>query len=313
MEQNGTNKVANSCNVSYICNSCDYITSRKSSYDKHLYTDKHNRKLLSLKTHICYICNKKYTTASGLWKHKQKCNIQIEEEKVEVEEPVGFTTQMFYELLKQNNEFKELIIEQNNELSKQIIGQNTEFKEHMIELASKQTINNNTTNNNTTNNSFNLHFFLNDTCKGAVNMSDFVSQLQVGIHDLEETGRLGYAEGVSRIFINGLKQLEVNKRPIHCSDLKRETVYIKDENQWKKGDENNTELTSAIRDVAHKNIMQLYCWADAHPESTIINSKQNDQYMKLMGKSMPGGNHEEADRSHKKVSKNIMKNTTIGK
>jgi hypothetical protein len=238
---------------------------------------------------------------SSLCKHKKKCGYKIQDkiqDKIQLSPPVEFTSQMFYELLKQNNEFKELIIEQNAE--------QTKLTKQVIELASKP---NNTTNNT----SFNLQFFLNDTCKGAVNMSDFVSQLQVGIHDLEETGRLGYAEGVSRIFINGLKQLEVNKRPIHCSDLKRETVYIKDENQWKKGDENNTELTNAIRDVAHKNIMQLYCWADAHPESTIINSKQNDQYMKLMGKSMPGGNHEEADRSHKKVSKNIMKSTTIGK
>ena len=252
MELNGTNKVAKSCNY-----------------------------------HICDICSKKYSTSSGLWKHQQKC-IDKKETNVKTEEPIGFTSQMFCDLLKQNNE-----------LTKQI-----------IELSSKPTINNS---NNNSNNSFNLQLFLNETCKDALNISDFVSQLQVGIKDLEETGRLGYAEGISKIFINGLKQLDVSQRPVHCSDYKRETMYIKDENIWEKEDVTHLKLTNAIKDVAHKNIQQIPLWTLKHPQHKDISSKCNDTYMKLVSEAMSGTTMEESDKNYKKIAKNIMKETVIDK
>lgn len=292
MELNGTNKVAKSCNMKFICNSCDYNTSRKSSYDKHLLSSKHrlelngtNKVAKSCNKYSCDICSKKYNTSSGLWKHKQKC---IDKGKETTELPTGFTPQMFSDLLKQNNE-----------LTKQI-----------IELSSKPTINNS---NNNSNNSFNLHFFLNETCKDALNISDFVSQLQVGIKDLEETGRLGYAEGISKIFINGLKQLDVNQRPVHCSDYKRETMYIKDENIWEKEDVTHLKLTNAIKDVAHKNIQQIPVWTLKHPQHKDISSKCNDTYMKLVSEAMSGTTMEESDKNYKKIAKNIMKETVIDK
>ena len=199
------------------------------------------------------------------------------------------------QLSQQNNEFKELLIEQNKQI---------------IELSSKPTINNS---NNTTNNSFNLHFFLNETCKDALNITDFVSQLQVGIKDLEETGRLGYVEGISKIFINGLKQLDINQRPVHCSDSKRETMYIKDENHWTKDDIENVILTNAIKDVAHKNIQQIPIWSKAHPEHKDITSKCNDIYMKLVSEAMSGTTMEESDKNYKKIARNIMKESVIDK
>ena len=160
---------------------------------------------------------------------------------------------------------------------------------------------------------FNLNFFLNETCKDALNISDFISQLHVGIKDLEETGRLGYAEGISKIFINGLKQLEINQRPLHCSDVKRETIYIKDENQWGKDNEEKTKLTKAIRKVAHKNIEQIAVWTEKNPEYMDYNSKYSEKYMKLIGEAMPGATYEESDKNYKKIARNITKKSIIEK
>ena len=275
---NGHEKVAESCDVKYYCESCDYKTSRKSSYDKHILTPKHVK--LQQRC-VCNICNKSYSDRSGLFKHKRKCGTQITQ-------TIEVSTNIFMEMMKQNNE-----------LTKQV-----------IELASKPT----TTNNNTTNNnSFNLQFFLNETCKDALNITDFINQLQVGTKDLEETGRLGYAEGISKIFINGLKKLNVNQRPVHCSDAKRETIYIKDGDQWEKDNDEKIKLTNAIRDVAHKNIEQIQVWTEEHPEYTDLKSKYNDRYMKLIGEAMSGSTNEETYRNYKKIARNIMRETIIPK
>jgi hypothetical protein len=307
MECNGINKVAKRCNTKYTCKKCDYNTSRKSSYDKHLLSTKHTQSLIGscnscnscndCVKHICNICSKKYNTQSGLWKHKQKCKEQKNKSYINIEQANTnnnvdnniFTPKMFYDLLQQNNE-----------LTKQV-----------IELSSKPTTtNNNTTNNN---NSFNLNFFLNETCKDALNISEFISQLHVGIKDLEETGRLGYADGISKIFINGLKQLEVTQRPVHCSDAKRETIYIKDKNQWEKDDDEKVKLTKAIKSVAHKNIEQIAVWTEAHPEYMNYNSKYSEKYMKLIGEAMPGATYAESDKNYKKIARNITKETIINK
>ena len=291
MELNGTKKLAET-SKKYSCTVCDYYTDRKHNLRCHFTTSKHLMELNGTKKlaetsnyHICDICSKKYSTSSGLWKHQQKC-ADKKGTYVKTEEPTGFTSQMFSDLLKQNNE-----------LTKQI-----------IEMSSKPT-----TNNSHNNNSFNLNFFLNETCKDALNISDFVSQLQVGIKDLEETGRLGYAEGISKIFINGLKQLDVNQRPVHCSDVKRETMYIKDENIWEKEDVKHLKLTNAIKDVAHKNIQQIQVWTDKHPEHKDLSSKYNDKYMKLVSEAMPGSTREESDKNYKKIATNIMKQSLIEK
>ena len=130
---------------------------------------------------------------------------------------------------------------------------------------------------------------------------------------MEETGRLGYAEGISKIFINGLKQLEINQRPVHCSDGKRETIYIKDKNQWEKDDDEKVKLTKAIRSVAHKNIEQISVWTGEHPEYMENNSKYNEKYMKLLYEAMPGSTKEESDKNYKKIARNITKETIIEK
>ena len=198
-------------------------------------------------------------------------------------------------LLKENSEFKQLMIEQNKQ---------------MIELAQNAGNNNNIHN---TNNNFNLNFFLNETCKNAMNIMDFVSQLQVGIKELEDTGRLGFAEGISKIFINGLKEMDVSDRPIHCSDSKREVVYIKDKDQWNKESDEKIILTNAIKQVARKNIRQISEWTKENPEFNDSDSKQNDRYLRIVSNSMNGINEEETNKNYNKIIKNIVKETVINK
>jgi len=295
MKQNLVPKVPTKIN----CDKCDYKTSRKSQFERHLMTSKHKNETNEtpkvpngFKCH----CGNDYNSRTTLWRHMKKelCGKKYIFETFKNENEPKITA-MFMEMCKQNNEFKELLLEQNKQI---------------IELSSKPTINNS---NNNSNNSFNLHFFLNETCKDALNISDFVSQLQVGIKDLEETGRLGYAEGISKIFINGLKQLDINQRPVHCSDSKRETMYIKDENIWEKEDVTHLKLTNAIKDVAHKNIQQIPVWTLKHPQHKDISSKCNDTYMKLVSEAMSGTTMEESDKNYKKIAKNIMKETVIDK
>jgi hypothetical protein len=199
--------------------------------------------------------------------------------------------------MKENAEFKQLMIEQN----KQMIEMSKNSGHH----------NNNTTNNN--NNNFNLNFYLNETCKNAMNIMDFVSQLNVSITDLEDTGRLGYVNGISKIFINGLKQMNVNDRPIHCSDQKRETLYIKDNNEWNKDSNDKAILTNAIKHVAHKNMKKIPEWTKSHPDFKNSSSKENDRYLKIVSESMSGTTEEESNKNYAKIVKNIVKETVIDK
>jgi hypothetical protein len=185
----------------------------------------------------------------------------------------------------------------------------------MLELAKNSGHHNshNTNNNTTNNNNFNLNVFLNETCKDAMNIMEFVDQLQVSVKDLEETGRLGYAEGISKIFINGLKQINISDRPIHCADSKREIVYIKDKNQWNKEDGDKSLLTNAIKHVAHKNMRQIREWTKVNPEYNDSSSKQNDRYLKIVSNSMNGSTEEETNKNYNKIIKNITKETVINK
>jgi hypothetical protein len=167
--------------------------------------------------------------------------------------------------------------------------------------------------NNTTNNHFNLNVFLNEKCKDALNLTDFVDTLKVKLKDLENTARLGYAEGVTQIFINGLSELNVHKRPIHCSDSKREVLYIKDQDTWEKEDEERTKLSKAIKTIGNKNIQQIKEWQKANPEYNNPESKQNDRYMKMICNVMSGSTVEEQQSNLQKVIKNVTKEVIIDK
>ena len=274
---------------SFYCEKCDYGTCKKSNYNNHLRSAKHKNSMFSndfkpilSSKFTCHQCNKEYKDYSGLWRHKKKCNKENNEEK-DVNKLVTY-------LMQENAEFKQLLIDQNKQI---------------IELSKNAGSNNN--------NSFNLNFYLNETCKDALNIMDFVNQLQVGIKDLEETGRLGFADGISKIFINGLKQIDINNRPVHCSDSKREILYIKNNNEWNKEDDERKVLTSAIKHVVNKNIKQIPEWTKLHPDYNDYDSKQNDKFLKIVSESMSGSSQEETNKNYNKIIKNIVKETVIEK
>ena len=306
------NKIQQNSAPIFYCKSCDYGTNRKCNYATHIISTKHSKNV-KMETngnnnqqiqqqidviHNCKKCHKSFKHRSGLWKHTKKCGIiQCKEEFITCIDDSTKQQQLIAYLLKENAEFKQLMIDQNKQL---------------IELAknSGNNNNNNTTNNN---NNFNLNLFLNETCKNAMNIMEFVSQLQVGIKELEDTGRLGFAEGISKIFINGLKNIEINDRPIHCSDSKREVVYIKDNDRWNKDTEDKPLLINAIKQVARKNIKQISEWTKDNPEYNDSTSKQNDKYLKIVSEAMSGSTIEESNKNYNKIIKNIANETVIDK
>ena len=186
----------------------------------------------------------------------------------------------------------------------------------IIELASKTSITNTNTNcNNNSNNTntFNLNMFLNEKCKDAINISEFVDNVKIQLSDLENFGHMGYVEGVSQILINNLKDLDTYSRPIHCSDLKREVLYIKDNNEWTKETDDKPVLKSAIKRIANKNIKQIQTWKDENPGCCDSDSKKNDQYMKIVMNSMSGGTSEEQINNISQIVKNVVKVVAIEK
>ena len=184
----------------------------------------------------------------------------------------------------------------------------------MIELARNGGHNTtNIQNNNNIDKAFNINFFLNETCKNAMNIDEFVSSIEPTLEDLENVGRVGYVEGISKIIIDKLNNTEITERPIHCSDLKRETLYIKDNNEWNKETENKVILTNAIKHVAHKNMKQIPEWTKIHPEYKDSKSKENDRYLQIVSESMSGTNEDETNKNYSKIIKNIVKETVIDK
>ena len=235
---------------------------------------------------ICEICNKQYMSRNGLWKHKKTCNIIPIENNNEPTEK-----ELIMMLLKQNAQ----LIEQNAELVKN--------------GTTNQSHNNNHTNSH--NKSFNLQFFLNETCKDAMNIMDFVDSIQLQLSDLENVGKLGYVNGISNIIIKNLKEIDVEKRPVHCTDKKRETMYVKDENKWEK-DEKNSKISKAIKRVVSKNQRLIPKFKEAHPDCSTYYSKYNDQYNKLIVESCGGSGDNDLEKEEK-IIQNISKNVLVEK
>jgi hypothetical protein len=217
-------------------------------------------------------------------------------------------TTLILELVKQNHEFKELLIQQSNQLLEQ--------NKTMIEVAKNSQTNYNTINNSNSHNNnktFNLQVFLNETCKDAMNIKDFIQSLELTLSDLEKVGELGYAEGISRMFIKGLNSLDITKRPIHCSDVKREIMHIKHEDKWEKDNANQDKLKNIIKQLTHKNIMMLDDWKKANPGCTAYDSKKYDHYLKLTMESMGPTDEDAEKRDFNKIIRRVAENTTIDK
>jgi hypothetical protein len=283
----------------FYCNFCDYGTSKKSSFKNHCQSIKHknrdsttknneNYAKLCSKTYTCKNCNNSYNDRAGLWRHKKKCTQIID-----------------------TNDKDKLVV--------YLLQQNNKLHNKIIEMSNDRNITNNIANitnsniNSITNNSFNLNLFLNETCKNAMNISDFVNSIQLNDTDLENTGRKGYIEGISNIILRNLNNLEECFRPIHCSDFKREIMYIKDNDKWEKESVEKPILKKAIKTIANENIKQINKWTNNNPDCINSSSRKNDLYLKIVSNSMSGATDEECDKNLNKIINNVAKNTIIQK
>ena len=296
----------------FYCKSCDYICSKQSEFNKHMVTAKHkmivngSKKISKIsKTnnneYEC-VCGKTYKYDSGYYRHKKVCrstNIQVDSNthvKEHVDDSANNTMTTMMELIRQNQEFKELIVEQNK---------------HLLELSQKPTTTNNTINNN--NQKFNLNFFLNEQCKDAINMSEFLENMTLDIEDLTETGRLGYVGGISRIFINKLREMDTYKRPLHCTDLKRETLYIRENDEWFKENDSKKKFNDIIAHVANKNCKTIKQWTEEHPNYNKVDTQENIEYVMLC-QAMLGGFGEQENRQHRdRIVRNLIKEVIVNK
>jgi hypothetical protein len=322
----------------YTCEECDYNTCKKSSYDKHLTTQKHlntinttkyneESNFIKEKEYICE-CGNKYKHNASLFNHKKKCKgesisgasisgasisgasisgasisgASISGASISGASISDASNNIIQLLIKENSEFKNIILE--------MVKSNNDLQKQMVDVCQKiqpGTINNNTnSHNNTTNNKiFNLQLFLNEECKDAMNMSEFINSIELKLSDLENIGKNGYIEGMSNIIINKLHDTDMNKRPVHCSDAKRETLYVKEENKWEKDTQETKQMLKAVRGVDKKNYQLLTTWKDTHPKCMDSKSHQSDEYMKLVSKVMDG-DEENVNKVIKKVAKEVV-------
>lgn len=289
--------------INFVCEYCDFICSKKSDMDRHNSTRKHKRLTTTNKKtpktdDIFYdcICGKKYKHISSLCKHKKTCTQLNNHDDTDGIKLLHMENKEIIELLKQQ-------MKENGELCKQLKSQN----ETINELASK--VGTHTINNKT----FNLNLFLNETCKDALNITDFIKSIKLQLSDLEATGRLGYVGGISKILLHNLNGLDTHQRPIHCSDFKREILYIKDDNQWIKDDDDKLVLQNAIKHIASKHMRQIPEWVKCNPDCYNSDSKSNDKYLKIVSNSMSGSSKEEQDKNIHLIIKNLAKEVVIQK
>ena len=334
-------KNINNIEQTFICKKCNYVTSNKCNYDKHLLTSKHKNDTKNMKSmnngvelYMCK-CGNKYKYSQGLCKHRKQCtfvenkennNVNITIENVNKESNENIERQppndkkdlsnIITEVVKQNtillnNEFKTILAEQNKDFKNILIEQNKEFQNKMLEISKNQTVTN--IQNNVQNNHFNLNVFLNEQCKDAINMEDFLDSIQLTVLDLEETGKLGFVSGISRIFIENIKKMGIHERPLHCTDLKRETVYIKENNKWEKEDTNKSKLNNVVKRIVKKNICQLPNWQKENPGYLKSNTKANDDYIRISLNSLGSEYDDEQKRMDDKIIRNMLKEVVLDK
>jgi hypothetical protein len=276
----------------FNCELCNFKCCKKSYWERHIVTAKH-KKLTNVNNivtteknemYICNVCHKIYKSRVGLWKHSKKCIlIEVSEEKSE-------------------NDIKKL-----TNLVLELVKSNSDLQKQMMEVCKNSTV----TNNNSHNKTFNLQVFLNEQCKDAMNLMDFVNSMTLELSDLEDVGKLGYVEGISNIIIRNLNALDIYKRPIHCSDGKREIMFVKDDNVWEKESSTYDRLRKAIKRVTYKNSAMLVPWSQKYPACMNNQHHLNDVYVRMMGQAM-GGKEEFVD-SENKIMKKIAKAVLIHK
>jgi hypothetical protein len=303
-------------NAIFDCSFCHFKCCKNSDWIRHISTDKHNRRkdgnkmeTIEPKKSANYACKcgKTYSTNSGLWKHAKTCNFEDEKYRATDEKASITTSNEIHEL----KEIMKYLMKENSEMKNMIITQHTCTQNMMMDVIKTGT--HNTTNNTTNshNKAFNLNFFLNETCKDAMNIMDFVDSIKLQLSDLEGVGELGYIEGISKIIVKNLKELDVTQRPVHCTDQKRETMYIKDEDKWEKDDE-KVKLHKVVRKVTCKNQNLIPKFKELHPDCGKYHSKFSDQYNKIVVESMGGPGDNDFEKEEK-IIKNISKQVFIDK
>lgn len=334
MKQNETKKLQK-LQSKYICHLCDYYTCNKYNFDKHILTGKHQncknetdlkQNETDLKQNVAKVaeimqcsCGSTFQSRTTLWRHKRSCDLSSENS-----DNLGPThmlsrtrdltdKDLIVMLINDNKELRNILYEQ--------VREKDEYKNMVMEVIKNGTNNNTTTNNNqntntncmnnNNNKTFNLQFFLNETCKDAMNMSEFVDSIKVQLSDLERFGEVGYVENLTSIISSNLKALDVTERPVHCTDKKRETIYIKDQDKWEKEDENRTTLRKAIKRIAAKNYKLLPAYREKYPGCQHADSKYSDRYNKMVVEAM-GGVGDESEKEDK-IIRNIAKNIVIDK
>ena len=305
-------------NAEFYCEHCHFRCFKKSNYIIHTNTKKHmyrvdgneleNAEMKINANHNCE-CGKNYTTLSGLWKHKKTCD--------------NINTNLV------NNDTEPYIKNSNNnttdkdELINYLIKENQEFKNMILEFVKKDsqnqgnnnhnTLTHSNSHNNSHNKTFNLNFFLNETCKDAMNMKDFIKSLEMSLPELEKMGEIGFAEGMSRVFVDRLNKLDITKRPIHCSDVKRETIHIKDDNKWEMDNANLDRLRKIIKQLTIKNILKVDDWKKANQGCTEYNSRKNPQYLKINMEAIGPVDDAEVKRDFGKIIRRVAESAAIDK
>jgi len=314
--------------LTFFCDTCDYVTSNKKDFNKHINTIKHINNKKSTEHNMICECGKTYINRSSLFNHRKVCPmkckdgnnhgedvdknhiqgkdednliLQIQEgEKGEnTDESIKITKEMFLKLINDNQEMIKVIKEQQQQINLII---------PKISSIGSTTTNNNTTMNNT-NNNFNLNFFLNEKCKDALNMSEFIESLKITLEDLQYSRSNGLVQGISNVMIRGLKELDIYKRPIHCTDVKRDTMYIKDKEKWEK-DEKHEKMKNTIIKIANKERNAISSWVDINPDWFDTEAKQME-YLTLVNKVCEP--IENDIKNEKKIIKNIGKEIVLNK
>jgi len=309
---------------SFYCDICKFSTTKQSNWNIHLVTTRHLRLFRENSNfinneHVCE-CGKTYKHGSSLCKHRRTCSTSIatmstNEDNInntpnsddmlalfmefvrEKTQDKSDQSNLLIELVKQNAEFKELLIDQNKQ---------------MIELA--KNAGHNTTNNTNSHNKFNLNVFLNETCKDAITMKDFINSIEVTLEDFISTGNIGFVNGISKVMVERIKDMDLHTRPMHCTDLKRETVYIKNDEKWEKEDEDKSVLRKAIKNIANKNYNQLRKWYDnSKPHVEILGSEECENYFKYYKASLGGFDKEEDSKFEDKIIKNVLREVILNK
>ena len=311
----------------FSCEMCNFNCSKLSNYKQHIMTRKHkmivnasenDSKMIVKNANMEFTCEcgKKYKYDSGYYRHKKACfftqkmpekpNLSADDNASEISDTDISATQTT------ENDSHQII--------KDLIQDNREMRNMMVDMMKSNMGNHNVNNtnhtnshnsmNNSHNKTFNLQFFLNETCKDALNITDFVNSLKLTLRDLENVGELGYAEGISRAFVKGLNDLDVTKRPIHCSDAKREVLHIKNNNMWE-GDDNKDKLTMAIKNLSTRNLMLMDDWQKENPGCKEYNNRKNGMYLKMMVESCGPADESAEKRDFGKIIKSIAKTTVI--